>query len=77
MSMKLVFQDDKGNRVYDTDILCEKSARLPKQGDLVQFADGTKAEVQNRLFVYSDGKGRKSDVQIVFVCKRRGRARWS
>ena len=70
MSIKLVFQDNDGKRLQDKDIICGKSAHLPKKGDVVQFANGQQATVESRLFVYSDGKRGKSDVRIKFICKK-------
>jgi hypothetical protein len=70
MSVKLVFQDEKGKTLHDKNIICGKSTRLPKNGDLVRFADGPPATVESRQFVYVDSKRGKADVQIIFVCKK-------
>jgi hypothetical protein len=70
MSMKLTFQDEKGNTLHAKDLICGKSARLPKQGDRVQFSDGPPATVESRKFVYGASKRGKADMQVIFVCKK-------
>jgi hypothetical protein len=70
MSVKLVFQDGKGNALHDKDIIYDGSAPLPEKGEDIQLPGGLQATVKSRQFVYSDSKRETTDVQIVFVCKR-------
>jgi hypothetical protein len=70
MSVKLVFQDGKGNALHDKDIIYEGSAPLPEKGEDIQLPGGLQATVKSRQFVYADAKRETTDVQIIFVCKR-------
>ena len=71
MSIKLVFQDGKGNTLHEKDFTHKgEAAVLPGQGDLVQIPGGEQLKVKSRQFVYPDSAHGQIDVQVIFVCKR-------
>lgn len=72
MSIKLVFQDGKGNTLHEKDFTHEGGAVvIPGQGDLVQTPGGEQIKVKSRRFVYPDSEHGQIDVQVIFVCKRK------
>jgi hypothetical protein len=52
MSVKLVFQDDKGTTLHDEDIFYDGLAPLPRQNELVLLSDGQRITVISRQIAY-------------------------
>jgi hypothetical protein len=72
MSIRLVFQDGKGNTLHEKDFIHEGGAAvIPGQGDLVQIPGGEQLKVKSRQFVYPDSEHGQIEVQVIFVCKRK------
>lgn len=74
MSIKLVFQDDKGNTLHEKELSYEGTPIIPAQGDLVLIPGGQQIKVMSRQFVYPDSAPGQTDVQVIFVCKDKGPA---
>jgi hypothetical protein len=70
MSIRLVFQDDKGTTLHEKELPLEGTPIIPAQGDLVQIPGGEQIEVQSRQFVYPDSAPGQTDVQVIFVCRK-------
>jgi hypothetical protein len=70
MSIRLVFQDDKGTTLHEKELPLEGTPLIPSQGDFVQIPEGEQIEVQSRRFVYPDSAPGQTDVQVIFVCKK-------
>ena len=74
MSIKLVFQDGKGHTLHEKDFTPEGGAAvIPGQGDLVLIPGGEEVKVKSRRFVYPDSAPGQIEVQVIFVCKRKGK----
>jgi hypothetical protein len=70
MSVKLVFQDDKGTTLHEKELPLEGTPLIPVQGDLVLIPGGEQITVVSRQFVYPDSEHGQIDVQVIFVSKR-------
>ena len=70
MSVKLVFQDDKGSTLHNEDILYDGLAPLPVPNELVHLPGGEKITVVSRQMAYVNSQPGITDVQIIFVCRR-------
>ena len=70
MSAKLVFQDDRGNALYNKDILYDGLAPLPVQNECVRLPDGQQVTVVGRQIAYVAAKGGDPEVHVIFVCER-------
>lgn len=70
MSVKLVFQDDRGNTLYDKDIIYDGLAPLPVQNERVCLPDGQQITVVGRQIAYLESKRGETDVHVIFVCER-------
>jgi hypothetical protein len=75
MSIKLVFQDGKGHTLHERDFTHEGGAAvIPGQGDLVLIPGGEEVKVKSRQFVYPDSAPGQIEVQVIFICKRKGKS---
>jgi len=70
MSVKLVFQDDRGNTLYNKDIIYDGLAPLPGQNERVRLPNGQQITVVGRQIAYLALKRGETDVQVIFVCER-------
>ena len=52
MSVRLMFQDDKGTTLYNKDIIYDGLAPLPVQNELVHLPDGQQITVVGRQIAY-------------------------
>lgn len=68
MSVKLVFQDGKGNTLYDKDIFYEGLVPLPVSNDVVILPNGKRITIISHETAYSEPQGGATDVQVIFVC---------
>ena len=74
MSVRLVFQDKKGNTLYEKELPLEGTPLIPGQGDLILIPGGEQVKVKSRRFVYPDSEHGQTDVQVIFVCRKKGPA---
>ena len=70
MSVRLVFQDDSGNTLYNKDIFYDGLAPLPVQNERVRLPDGQQVTVVGRQIAYLESKRGETEVQVIFVCER-------
>ena len=70
MSVKLVFQDDEGNTLYNKDILYDGLTPLPVQHEGVRLPEGQQITVVGRQLAYGAAKGGATEVHVIFVCER-------
>jgi hypothetical protein len=70
MSVKLVFQDDKGTTLHNEDILYDGLAPLPVPNEFVHLPGGERITVVSRQMAYISSHPGTTDVQIIFVCRR-------
>jgi hypothetical protein len=70
MSVKLVFQDEKGIPLHDEDILYDGLAPLPVPNELVHLPGGERITVVSRQMAYVNSHPGITDVQIIFVCRK-------
>ena len=72
MSVRLVFQDKKGNTLHEKELPLEGTPLIPGLGDFVQIPGGKQITVKSRQFVYPDSEPGQTDVRVIFVCKKKG-----